>query len=96
MLSTSAREGANSLTISEKKEKGTKPSTEKSVRKGRTRHCLKSKYGSACVVCKEDHKACDGNRPCSRCVALGIAGYVFSFGIIPSDCIKSKRPFCAQ
>jgi hypothetical protein len=27
-------------------------------------------HGTACVTCKMAHKACDGARPCARCVSL--------------------------
>jgi hypothetical protein len=27
----------------------------------------------ACTMCKRDHKACDGRRPCGRCVFSGLS-----------------------
>lgn len=28
-------------------------------------------YGIACAPCKMGHKACDGARPCARCISFG-------------------------
>jgi hypothetical protein len=33
----------------------------------------KRKYNDSCAECRKAHKACDRNRPCERCVKLGIA-----------------------
>jgi len=29
----------------------------------------KRKYKTACLVCRRDHRACDGKRPCGHCIA---------------------------
>ena len=29
-------------------------------------------YGKACCICKRDHKACNGQRPCTRCIEANI------------------------
>jgi len=48
----------------------------------------RSSYGTACAVCKMDHKACDGARPCGRCVFLGSQVCIDSFST------KTYCPFC--
>ena len=34
---------------------------------------IRTGYGSACNICRTDHRGCDGQRPCFRCVKVGCA-----------------------
>ena len=41
-------------------------------------------YGKACCICKRDHKACNGQRPCTRCIEANIKVTPISVPFLPS------------
>ena len=47
---------------------------------------IRTGYGSACNICRTDHRGCDGQRPCFRCVKVGCAVRYLPFP--PSRCAR--------
>ena len=48
--------------------------------------------GRSCALCKKDHKACNGQRPCSRCVGMGWESECRDVALKPRGRPRKMRP----